>query len=211
MKNAIRKIYLPYLKRVLDILFSILGLLLLWPVMLGIGIAIKKDSRGSIIFKQKRLGKNLKIFTIYKFRTMVPGAYEAGGAKSFDGDPRITKIGAYLRKTSLDELPQLVNILKGEMSIIGPRPILKEEFEEYKEDTLYIKRFMVNPGLFCSVDLKYRAAASREIQFKMDAEYAECVSFLKDVTIFFYIIAKVLKQENIYPVQSESPDKKKDQ
>ena len=110
---------------------------------------INRDSKGGALFKQERLGKNKKIFTIYKFRTMIPNAYVLGGTNTYKNDSRITKAGAFLRKTSLDELPQLFNILKGEMSIVGPRPILEEEEAEVSRPELYQERFQIRPGLFC--------------------------------------------------------------
>lgn len=193
--------YRKYIKRFLSIIISLTGLVLLFPIMLIIAIAIKGEDNGSILFKQKRLGKDQKEFTIYKFRTMVENAYEIGGAISYDGDPRITKIGNILRKTSLDELPQLVNILKGEMAIIGPRPILKEEFGEFKWEASYCdykKRYDVLPGLFCTVDVDYRATASRELQFEMDRQYVKDMSLILDIKVFLKTFISVLKQKNVY-------------
>jgi O-antigen biosynthesis protein WbqP len=189
-------------KRVIGMILSGMGLLFLWPVMIIIAIAIKCDSRGSIIFKQKRLGKDQSQFYIYKFRTMEMNSDRAGGSYAYEGDPRITKVGAFLRRTSLDELPQLINILKGDMCFLGPRPLLIEAYEQYKDQDLFHRRLQVSPGLFCSVDVNYRAAASKELQFQMDAEYINHISFFTDLRIFLKIILVVIKQKNIYHSQT---------
>jgi lipopolysaccharide/colanic/teichoic acid biosynthesis glycosyltransferase len=190
--------YKQYIKRLISVIISAFGLVILFPLMLIITIIIRIESKGSPVFKQKRIGRNQIEFTIYKFRTMIDNAYFIGGASSYDGDPRITKVGAFLRKTSLDETLQLINILKGEMNIIGPRPILKEEFEPYKGNAIYIKRFDVSPGLFCTVDVIYRATASREIQFEMDAKYVDDCSLILDIEIFLKTLITVLKRKNVY-------------
>lgn len=190
--------YRHFFKRLLDIVISFIGIIISFLPMIIIFIIINIDSRGGAIFKQKRLGKNKKVFTIYKYRTMVPNAYAIGGTNTYEDDPRITKIGKFLRKTSLDELPQLFNILKGEMSIIGPRPILDIELEEVQDPQLYFERFMARPGLFCTVDLDLRAAASRTVQFEMDREYYKTLSFLLDCKVFFGVIRTVVSGRNVY-------------
>lgn len=167
--------------------------------MVIIAIAIKLDSKGPVLFKQVRLGKGMKPITVFKFRTMCDHAYEIGGIATSSHDPRITKVGAFLRRTSLDELPQMFNILNGTMAIIGPRPILDWEFEEYKDkNPRYIKRYDVKAGMFCTVDIKYRASADRDLQFTMDADYADSVSFVLDFKTFFQIINSVIKGSNVY-------------
>lgn len=191
-------------KRIIDCILSSIGVLFFMPLMLIITIAIKLDSKGPALFQQKRLGKNQEIFTIYKFRTMCVNAYEMGGIVTDSNDTRITRVGAVLRRTSLDELPQLINILKGEMSIIGPRPILPIEFKDYQANKKYKKRFRVLPGLFCTVDIVNRAA-EREQQFKMDADYAENISLMKDILTFFRIIKIVIIGENVYHNEVKKP------
>jgi O-antigen biosynthesis protein WbqP len=166
--------------------------------MLIIAIAIKIDSKGPVLFKQIRLGKNQKTFTIYKFRTMCDHAYEMGGVATRSDDSRITNVGAVLRRTSFDELPQMINIIRGDMGIIGPRPILDWEFEEFKNNKTYVKRYDVLPGMFCTVDLDYRAAADRNLQFQMDAEYSDNITFLGDCKVFFGIIKTVVSGKNVY-------------
>lgn len=194
--------YRRYGKRALGIILSGLGLLFLWPVMLIIAVMIKCDSRGSILFKQERLGKNQAHFAIYKFRTMEMNSDWRDGHYAYEGDPRITRVGGFLRKTSLDELPQLWNILRGDMCFLGPRPLLAEAYEQYKDMDFFQRRLEAVPGLFCSVDVRYRSAASKELQFQMDAEYIDKLSFFTDLKIFCKIIIIVLKQKNIYDSRS---------
>ncbi|MBQ9729519.1 MAG: sugar transferase, partial [Clostridia bacterium] len=130
--------YKRFFKRAIDFTLALVALLLLWWVMLLVAIAVKVESKGPIIFKQERIGRNGKVFWIYKFRSMCVGAEKTGsGVYSGKGDARVTKVGKVLRATSLDELPQLINILKGDMSIIGPRPPLTYHpwpYEEYTEE-----------------------------------------------------------------------------
>ena len=185
---------------------AVIGLIVCCIPMLIIAIAIKIDSKGPVFFRQERLGKGMKPFKIFKFRTMCDHAYEMGGIANRSDDPRITKVGAFLRRTSLDELPQMINILNGTMAIIGPRPILDWEFEPYKENKEYCKRYNVKAGMFCTVDVDYRASADRDLQFKMDAEYADNVSFALDVKTFFSIIMTVVKGANVY-VEDNKTDK----
>ena len=193
-----------FLKQVIDCTLSIIGLIVFCIPMLIIAVAIKVDSKGSVLFKQRRLGKGMKPFTVYKFRTMCDHAYEMGGIATSASDSRITKVGAFLRRTSLDELPQMFNIINGTMAIIGPRPILDWEFEPYKENKEYCKRYNVKAGMFCTVDINYRASADRDLQFKMDAEYADNVSFPLDVKTFFSIIKTVVKGDNVYLEDNKS-------
>ncbi|MDO4567077.1 MAG: sugar transferase [Oscillospiraceae bacterium] len=125
-----------FIKRAFDLLMSALMLIVLFPLMLGIALYVKCDSRGPVFFKQLRVTKDMRDFSIYKFRSMVADAPLLGGALTLEGDSRITKSGAFLRKTRLDELPQLINILKGEMSFVGTRPEVREYVEHYSEEML---------------------------------------------------------------------------
>lgn len=190
--------YRKYVKRFLDVSLSLVGLIVFFIPMIIISILIKIDSKGSAFFKQKRLGKNEKIFTVMKFRTMCENAYEMGGIVTRSDDKRITKIGSFLRRTSLDELPQMLNILKGEMSIIGPRPILDWEFDDFRGKKEYDLRHSVVPGLFCSVDIDYRASAERELQFEMDVDYVKNITFITDFKIFCGVIKTVFSGKNVY-------------
>lgn len=189
--------YKKYLKRVIDVVISFCGLVVLLIPMGIIAILVRIDSPGPALFKQKREGYERKTFTVNKFRTMCDHAYEKGGIATSESDNRITKVGKVLRRTSMDEFPQLINILKGEMSIIGPRPILDWEFDQNNNRPEYIKRFDVRPGLFCTVDLEHRNA-DRDLQFQMDAEYAEKCSFGLDVVAFFKVIKTVITGKGVY-------------
>lgn len=200
-KNKIYKI----IKRVIDVVGSLVALILLSPVFLIIAIAIKLESRGSVFFKHTRVGKNGKIIKIYKFRTMVENAEEL--IKKFTpeqmeeyknnykltNDPRITKVGKILRKTSLDELPQLLNILKGELTLIGPRPVIQEELEKYGEDKA--KFLSVTPGLTGYWAANGRSCTSYEERMKMELYYVDNMSFKLDMQIFFKTFGAVIKRE----------------
>lgn len=189
--------YRRYGKRLIDFIISFCGIVVLLIPMAIIAVIIKLDSPGPAIFKQKRTGIHQKIFTVYKFRTMCDHAYEKGGIATSESDNRITRIGKILRRTSLDELPQLFNIISGQMSIIGPRPILDWEFTENNNKPEYIKRFDARPGLFCTVDVEHRNA-DRDLQFQMDAEYADNCSFALDVKTFFKVIKTVVTGKGVY-------------
>ncbi len=189
--------YKHFFKRVLDCTLSVLGLIVCCLPMLIIAFAIKLDSKGPVFFKQRRLGLGKKPFTVFKFRTMCDHAYEMGGLATSASDSRITKVGGFLRRTSLDELPQMFNVLNGTMAIIGPRPILDWEWDEYKDNKRFAKRYEVLPGFFCTIDIVNRAAL-REDQFEADAAYAENVSFWLDVKTFFGVIAPVLSGDHVY-------------
>ena len=199
--------YRHYFKRLIDTCLALCGLVVCCVPMVIIAIAIKLDSKGPVLFKQVRLGKGMKPITVFKFRTMCDHAYEMGGIATSASDSRITKVGAFLRRTSLDELPQMFNILNGTMAIIGPRPILDWEFEEYKDkNPRYIKRYDVRQGMFCTVDVVDRAAL-RDMQFEMDADYAEYVSFALDFKTFFGIFAPVLTGKGVYKDENENYNK----
>lgn len=189
--------YRHFFKRLIDTCLALCGLVVCCVPMVIIAIAIKLDSKGPVLFKQVRLGKGMKPITVFKFRTMCDHAYEMGGIATSASDSRITKVGAFLRRTSLDELPQMFNILNGTMAIIGPRPILDWGFEEYKDNKRFCKRYDALPGMFCTVDLWNRAAL-REDQFEMDAEYVDKMSFALDLKTFFGVIAPVLKGSHVY-------------
>lgn len=189
-----------FIKRVMDIALSAVALILLWPLFLVIAAAIKLDSKGPVFFVQQRLGQNGSIFNIYKFRTMVDGAIGMGSGILTDAhDPRITRVGAYLRKTSLDEIPQIINILKGDMSIIGPRPPVPyhpKKYEEY-DDTQKI-RFRVKPGITGYAQVMVRNSVPWDERILFDIQYVERMGFLFDCFIFFKTIGIVLKGCNIY-------------
>ncbi len=187
-------------KRVLDIILSVIGIVVLSPLLIISSICIKLTSKGPVIFKQKRIGKDGKVFDIYKFRSMIVGAENMGtGVYSKKGDNRITKVGKVIRATSIDELPQLFNILKGEMSFIGPRPVLTYhpwKYEEYTEEQL--KRFVVRPGITGWAQIHGRKDVEWHKRIELDVYYVENISFKLDLKIFFKTIYQViLMKDNV--------------
>ena len=198
--------YKHFFKRVISLFLAICGLVVCAIPMVIIAIAIKCDSKGPALFKQKRLGKGQKTFTVYKFRTMCQGAFEKGGVATSENDSRITKVGLFLRRTSLDELPQMFNILNGTMAIIGPRPILDFEFKPYKDNARFCKRYDVLPGMFCTVDVINRAAY-REEQLEYDAQYVEQMSLGLDIKTFFGVIAPVVTGRGVYKDEHDKAKK----
>lgn len=182
------------IKRYLDILFSIFVLIVLSPVYLLTAIAIKLESPGPVIFKQDRLGLNGRVFKVLKFRSMVTGAEKMGsGQYSFKGDPRVTKVGHLIRLTSIDELPQLFNILLGDMSWIGPRPPLVYHpcrYEEYSEQDK--RRFTVRPGITGWAQVNGRKEIDWKKRIAYDLEYVDKVSLLFDLRIALTTVGKLL-------------------
>lgn len=181
-------------KRFLDVTASFLGLVLLSPLMLAVSILIKIDSRGPVIFRQKRIGRNGKVFEIYKFRSMCVGAEKTGsGVYSGKGDARVTRIGKILRATSIDELPQLLNILKGEMSFVGPRPSLTYHPWKYEEYTDFQKRmFEVRPGITGWAQVNGRKDVEWHKRIELNVWYVDHMSLLLDIKIMFMTAFKVL-------------------
>lgn len=181
-------------KRFLDVTASFLGLVLLSPLLLAVSILIKIDSRGPVIFRQKRIGRNGKVFEIYKFRSMCVGAEKTGsGVYSGKGDARVTRIGKILRATSIDELPQLLNILKGEMSFVGPRPPLTYHPWKYEEYTDFKKRmFEVRPGITGWAQVNGRKDVEWHKRIELNVWYVDHMSLLLDIKIMFMTAFKVL-------------------
>lgn len=192
----------PYLivKRIVDFIFSLILLVVISPLMLLVALSIKLESKGPVFFKQKRLGLNGDTFLIYKFRSMVVNAEKTGtGVYSFKGDSRVTKVGAFIRKTSIDELPQLFNILKGEMSVIGPRPTLEYHpwpLEEYTDEQK--KRFLLRPGVTGLAQVKGRKELPWPERIVFDVWYTKNVNFMLDVKIFIRTLIKVIAMGDNY-------------
>lgn len=185
--------YAKYIKRILDLILSLMALILLMPLMIIIGILVRINLGSPIIFKQKRPGKNEKIFTLYKFRTMTD-------KRDIDGnllpdEYRLTKFGKFLRSTSLDELPELINIIKGDMAIVGPRPLLVEYLPYYTEEEKH--RHDVRPGLTGLAQVNGRNAISWEEKFLEDLEYIKNISVKNDIKIIFKTVGKVFKRDGI--------------
>ena len=205
MANSVRKKVYLVIKRLIDIIGSLIGIILLSPIYIIIAILIKFDSPGKIVFGHTRKGKGGKDIKVYKFRTMYSNANEIFESftseqkeeyyKNFklDNDPRVTKLGGFLRKTSLDELPQLFNILKGDMTIIGPRPIVEKEISKYGDKAE--KLFSVVPGLAGYWQANGRSDTTYEERVEMDMYYIDNMSFYLDVKILFQTAISVLKGE----------------
>lgn len=185
--------YRHFFKRFLDIVLSFMGLIILLPVLLIIAILVRVKLGKPVLFKQNRPGLNEKIFTLYKFRTMIDARDEEG--KLLPDSQRLTKFGKLLRSTSLDELPELFNILKGDMSFIGPRPLLIDYLPYYTEKEKH--RHDVRPGLTGLAQINGRNALNWNDRFNMDLQYVEGLSFIKDVSIILKTVKKVLKKEDI--------------
>lgn len=198
-----KNVYQKWGKRALDICFSALALVVFSPVLLIVALLVKIKLGSPIIFKQDRPGKDEVIFSMYKFRTM-RDAKDANG-NDLPDNVRLTKFGQLLRATSLDELPELWNILKGDMSFVGPRPLLVEYLPLYNEEQR--KRHSVRPGLTGLAQVKGRNAISWQKKFELDVKYINSASFLCDVTIIFHTIIKVIKSENINTLTQDIPEK----
>ena len=208
MANSVRKKVYLAIKRLIDIIGSLIGIILLSPIYIIIAILIKFDSPGKIVFGHTRKGKGGKDIKVYKFRTMYSNANEIFESftseqkeeyyKNFklDNDPRVTKLGGFLRKTSLDELPQLFNILKGDMTIIGPRPIVEKEISKYGNKAE--KLFSVVPGLAGYWQANGRSDTTYEERVEMDMYYIDNMSFYLDVKILFQTAISVLKLSLIH-------------
>jgi lipopolysaccharide/colanic/teichoic acid biosynthesis glycosyltransferase len=188
--------FFQILKRGLDIVISLSALVILLPALLIIVIAIKVSSKGPAIFKQQRAGKNGVPFIFNKFRTMTIDTDPYGNSPKSGKDPRLTKIGRILREYSLDELPQLFNILKGEMSFVGPRPLYLSQIPEWSERQK--KRLLVKPGLTGLAQISGRGEITREEKLELDVKYVETAGFSADVRIALATIASVFRRKGIY-------------
>lgn len=185
-------------KRALDVTFSLIGTAVSSPILLAVAAAVKLDSKGPVIFKQERLGKDGKVFEMYKFRSMCVGAERMGtGQYSYKGDSRVTRVGKIIRATSLDELPQFINILKGDMSFIGPRPTLTYhpwKLEEYTD--FQRRRFEVRPGITGLAQVHGRKAIDWNDRIKYDVEYVDNLSLGLDCKILFQTVWNVLTMKD---------------
>lgn len=186
-------IYQRYLKRPMDFILSLIVLIILSPVFLVVALLVRINLGSPVIFKQQRPGLNEKIFTMYKFRTMTDERDENG--ELLPDAVRLTKFGKFLRSTSLDELPELFNILKGDMSIVGPRPLLVQYLPLYNEHQR--RRHEVRPGLTGLAQVNGRNAISWEEKFDLDVEYVDNITFINDWKIIFSTLKKVVLREGI--------------
>lgn len=190
-------------KRIFDVLLSLLLIVLLSPLLLVIAILIKANSKGPILFKQERVGRNKRLFNIYKFRSMIQNADKLGAGYYMDGDndPRITRIGKLLRKTSLDELPELLNVLKGEMSFVGPRPTLKYQVDKYNENQK--RRLEYPPGITGWAQINGRNEIPWSKRIELDVWYIDNYSFWLDIKILFLTLPSVIFSKGISHEQTE--------
>src|SRR5699024_9094602 len=183
-----------------DFICSLVMIIILLPLFFLIGLSIKIEDKGPMFFKQDRLGKEGKIFKIYKFRTMIVNAEKVGtGLSTFEGDSRVTKIGRFLRKTSLDEIPQLINILKGDMSFIGPRPPVPyhpRKIHDYNKQQKL--RFNVRPGISGYAQVKGRNSLTWDERIEYDIQYVKNQSFFLDFKIAVLTVVKIFKREDIH-------------
>lgn len=198
------------IKRCIDLLGSLVGLIIFSPILLIIALIIKLTSKGTVFFLQDRLGRNGNIFKIIKFRTMVMGAEKKGDGLFVYGtnDNRITGIGKVLRKTSLDEIPQLINVLKGDMSIVGPRPpVIYFPYDGYENYPDWAKkRFKMRPGITGLAQVKTRTTAPWNERIKIDNEYVEGFNIFLDIKIIIKTVVVVFCSKNIYPESKEQID-----
>jgi len=195
------------MKRVFDLTFSGIGLIFLSPFLLLVAAMIKLDSRGPVLFRHERVGRNAHPFRVLKFRTMVQDASLRGGPITFGDDPRVTRLGSWLRKTKIDELPQLLNIIKGEMSFVGPRPEVRKYVDMFQED--YEQILQIRPGLTDLASLRYRNEAELLGSFenpedayrqhilpdkiRLAKEYVRQSSVLFDLALIFRTLFKVAR------------------
>ena len=201
--------YKKWLKRAIDFTLSFIGLIVLSPVLLIIAVAIKIDDPGPVLFKQKRIGIHKSYFNLYKFRSMKVNTPDVPTHLLTNPEQYISRVGGFLRKSSLDELPQLINIIKGEMSIIGPRPALWNQEDLVAERDKYGAND-VRPGLSGWAQINGRDELEIPVKAKLDGEYIEKLSFAMDVKCFFGTIASVLKSDGVVEGGTGTLEKGKD-
>jgi len=188
-----------WVKNALDRYLSLVALVALGPLMGLIALLIRWDSPGPTIFRQTRAGRHGRPFILLKFRTMRADVEPYGDSPQTGTDPRLTRVGRFLRETSLDELPQLVNILRGDMSLVGPRPLYVQQMAEWNERQRL--RLRVKPGLTGLAQVKARAAATIEDKLEWDVQYTEKVSLRTDLTILWHTLLRLWRRSDIYEVR----------
>lgn len=191
-----------FFKRVIDLVIAVPALLLVAPIWAAIAIAIKLDSHGPVLYRSRRVGKGGKTFTCYKFRSMVANADDSkehlrqhnqrhGPTFKIKDDPRLTRLGPFIRRYSIDELPQLVNVIRGEMSIVGPRPHPYDDVVRYRPE--HLRRCVVKPGLTCLWQVKARRSPSFDVNIDLDMQYIDGWSPMLDLKLIFLTFAAVLR------------------
>lgn len=203
--------YQKYFKRLFDVIGALLGLPFLLLLIIVFGSLIRLEDKGNIFYNAPRLGKDGKVFKMYKFRSMKVNAPDIrnndGSTFNSEDDPRLTKIGKFIRKTSIDETPQLLNILIGDMSFIGPRPDLPEHLNLYEGNE--INKLSVRPGVTGYNQAYFRNTVSWKERITNDIYYIDNLSFLLEIKIIFYTIYSVLRKQNIYITNNEQSNKRK--
>lgn len=193
--------YRSLIKPILDWFTALLALILLLPLFFIVAVLIRIDSAGPVFFIQERLGRNGKVFKVFKFRSMTVNQPHQGQQETrlYENDPRITRVGRFIRKTSIDELPQLINILKGEMSFIGPRPpvtYFPKRYEAYSDEEK--QRFLVKPGISGLAQVRCREVHDWDVNIQIDIEYVANYSFTYDLKLFLASLFFFFKTDNIY-------------
>lgn len=187
------------LKRFIDVIFSLIAIGFLWPLWIIVGIIIKLDSHGPVFFRQLRLGKNGRPFRIFKLRTMYQNApfvrNEDGSARVYENDPRVTKIGRFLRKYSVDETPQFINVFLGEMSLVGPRPDLFEQIQYYEESEMC--KLKMKPGITGVGQVKGRNSIPWKIRKKLDCWYVKNFSLKLDIIIMCKTLSQIIRPRGV--------------
>ncbi|GAB6150675.1 sugar transferase [Clostridium novyi] len=197
--------YYFFTKRIIDMFGALCGIIILLPIILITAVAIKLDSKGPIFFSQERVGKNGKVFKMYKFRSMIINAEEvlyklkeknemSGPMFKMKDDPRVTRVGKFIRKTSIDELPQLINVLKGEMSLVGPRPNLPREVEQFSDHQKL--KLLAKPGLTCYWQVSGRSSIGFEEWMELDIKYIKERSTWTDIKLIFKTVGVLFGDEN---------------
>ena len=184
------------LKRISDIFVSLPVAVILLPLFVVVTLAIRLTSKGPAIFRQQRAGRNGRPFVFYKFRTMKLNVEHFGPSPKSGDDPRLTRVGKFLREYSLDELPQLFNVLKGDMSIVGPRPLYISQMAEWDERQK--KRLLVKPGLTGLAQISGRGELTREEKLELDVKYVETACFRLDIKIILATVGQVFRRQSIY-------------
>lgn len=189
--------YRNFFKRIFDFVLALAALIFLSPVLIFVAVAIYIESGRPALYLQARVGRGLRTFSIFKFRSMVVDADKVGGYSTTSNDVRITKVGRFIRRTSLDELPQLLNVLFGDMSLVGPRPDVPKQVEQYETQEIWQERHTVRPGITGLAQAVYRSSATPKQRTDADLEYARNVSFFGDIKIILKTVEVLFARRGV--------------